>query len=107
MVKKSFIILCLWGLVECFTSGWSNNKILSFPDPNERILNVTLYVIPTCPHALDIMLELENWIQSHGFQTWQTLTPTLYYPSPTLRIIYQDYGVNYIGKNDILAYISS
>jgi hypothetical protein len=106
MIKKGLIIICFWSLVECFTGGWSNNQSLTFSNPNERILAITLYLLPNCPHASEVLPRIETWIQFQDNRNWQTLPPTPFYPSPTLRIVYQEYGVNYIGKNEILELIS-
>lgn len=102
MLKKLLVFTYLWYLVECFTGSFSINSSLTFSEPEGRILSIKLYLLPNCPHALDVLPSLKLWIQSQGIHDWQALPPTPFYPSPTLRIEYQDYGVNYIGKNEIL-----
>ncbi len=106
-MKKTFILvyLCCW--VECFTGTFLNNSSLAFSQPKERILVITLYLIPNCPHALAVLPNIKIWIQNQGIHELLLLPPTPFYPSPTLRIDYEEYGVNYIGKNDILALIQS
>lgn len=106
MIKKALVFICFWSLMECFTGGWSNNQSLTFPNPNERILSINLYLLPNCPYAREVLPRIETWFQVQDIRTWQMLPPTPFYPSPTLRIIYQEYGVNYIGKNEILDLIS-
>ena len=104
-MKKSLIYIFLWSLLECFTGALVDNSSLAFSNLNERILVITLYLIPDCPHAQEILPQLEAWIELHDIELWQQRLATAYYPSPTLRIDYQEYGVNYIGKNEILAFI--
>ncbi len=106
MFKKGLIFICFWSLIECFTGGWSNNQSLTFLNPNERILAITLYLLPNCQHAREVLPRLENWLEVQDISIWKTLPPTPFYPSPTLRMVYQEYGVNYIGKNQIIGLIS-
>jgi hypothetical protein len=105
MMKRRLIGLCLWSLVECFTGGLASHLSLTFSPPDERIFMVTLYALPNCPHAQAILPQLETWIAFQGFAAWEAKLPTGFYPSPTLRIEFESYGVNYIGKNEILSFI--
>lgn len=107
MGKKSFISIWMWLIVECFTGSLFNNSSLTFSQPRKDILDITLYLLPNCPHALEVLPFLEKWTESENLPRLHTLAPTPYYPSPTLRVDYREYGVNYIGKNEIFSLINS
>lgn len=100
------MLICLWSWVECFTGSWFNKSSLAFSQPQERILVITLYLIPNCPHAVEVLPRIEMWIRTQAVADLKLSSPTPFYPSPTLRIDYEHYGVNYIGKNEIIALIS-
>ncbi len=95
----------MWFLVESFTGTWLIDSSLASPNHNNSVLSMTIYLLPNCPYAKQVLPHLEIWMLNQGMQDWQLLPPTPFYPSPTLRITYRDYGVNYIGKNEILTLI--
>jgi hypothetical protein len=60
-----------------------------------------LYYKDGCPYAHEVIELIQAWIQPYPIFELRTVHSTPLFPSPTLRIPFEDFYINYIGLKAI------
>lgn len=90
-------------LVMMFTliSLIQDHLILTFPHPLPSKDVLILYYTEGCPYANEVIEWIREWMFDLPNLELKTTQSTAQFPSPTLRIPFEDFYINYVGSKAI------